>query len=269
MHCTERTPRVVAARRLIRRAERTKTGRFLAEGGNAVEAALENADTVHELFVTEQAAARHARLLELAADRGIQCSTMTEKAASGLSETVTPQGIVAVCGLLDVAPATALAGTPGLVAVLAGIADPGNAGTVLRAADAAGADAVLFAGDSVDPHNGKCVRASAGSLFHLPIAREPDLSAALRACREAGLRVLGTSGAATETVRPGSSLLTGPTAWLFGNEAHGLDESSEADALVALPIYGRAESLNLASAAAICLYTSAFARDEINRDADR
>ncbi|WP_205623136.1 TrmH family RNA methyltransferase [Sciscionella marina] len=264
---TERTPRVVAARRLIRRAERTKTGRFLAEGANAAGAALENAPVVHELFATEQAGNRHRELTERARGRGVPVSTITEKAAAGLSETVTPQGILAVCGLVDVPVETALAGTPRLVAVLAGITDPGNAGTVLRTADAAGADAVLFAGQTVDPHNGKCVRASAGSLFHVPVAREPELGSALRACRDAGLRVFGTSGTAHRFAYPGAEWLAGPTAWVFGSEAHGLSEATGVDEFLALPVYGRAESLNLAAAASICLYTSAFTDKPENRHA--
>lgn len=219
---------------------------------------------MHELFVTEDAAARHLGLLERAETLGVAVSTITERAATTLSGTVTPQGVLAVCGLVDVPAAEALAGKPQLVAVLAGIADPGNAGTVLRAADAAGADAVLFAGETVDPHNGKAVRACAGSLFHLPLARVATLDAALGACRAAGLRVLGTSGTAEETVHPSDERLRGATAWVFGSEAHGLPADAGLDELVGLPIYGRAESLNLAAAAAVCLYTSAFARHRID-----
>lgn len=244
----------------MRRAERAKTGRFLAEGANAVGEAIAAGAEVYEVFVTEQAAQGHAGMLERAEALGVRVSTVTDRAASALSGTVTPQGILAVCGLVDVAAAEALAGAPQLVAVLAGIADPGNAGTVLRAADAAGADAVLFAGDTVDPHNDKAVRAGAGSLFHLPVARVATLDAALHACRAAGLRVLGTSGTAERTVHPSDERFRGPVAWVFGSEAHGLPADARLDELVGLPIYGRAESLNLAAAAAVCLYTSAFAK---------
>lgn len=219
---------------------------------------------VHEVFATAAAAAHHADLLAGAAAAGVAVTEVTERAAAGLSETVTPQGVVAVCDLLDVALADALAGAPRLVAVLVGVADPGNAGTVVRVADAAGADAVLFAGESVDPHIGKCVRASAGSLFHLPVARQRDLATVLVACRVAGLGLLAADGrgevdldAADEGGR-----LDGPTAWLFGSESHGLPrEAGEAAAArVRVPLYGRAESLNLATAAAVCLYASARAQ---------
>lgn len=256
---TERTPRVAAARRLTRRAERDKTGRFLAEGANAVGAALARGD-VHDLFVTERAEQAHRELVRTARDAGVRVSPITDRAAAGLSETVTPQGIVAVCGLLD-RPLEGLL-TPGarLVAVLVDVADPGNAGTVIRVADAAGADAVIVAGDSVDPHNGKCVRASAGSLFHPPLARTRDVAAALAVCREAGLRLLGAHGYAETSLD--TLDLTTPAAWVFGNEAHGLPPAvlGAVDENVRIPLYGEAESLNLATAAAVCLYGSAMAQ---------
>ena len=213
---------------------------------------------VYELFVTERAAQAHPDLVAAAQDAGVRVSPITERAAAGLSETVTPQGIVAVCGLMDRPLDGLLAAGARLVAVLVGVSDPGNAGTVMRVADAAGADAVIVAGDSVDPHNGKCVRASAGSLFHLPIARTRDAGAALDACRGAGLRVLAAHGYA-ETSLDTLDLST-PVAWVFGNEAHGLPPEvlDAVDESVRIPLYGQAESLNLATAAAVCLYASAM-----------
>jgi TrmH family RNA methyltransferase len=224
---------------------------------------------VHELFVTADGAARRPELVDTALAGGISVSEITGRAAAALSETVTPQGVLAVCDLLDRPVTEALAGTPGLVAVLIDIADPGNAGTVLRVADAAGADAVLFAGDTVDPHNGKCVRASAGSVFHLPIGRARDVDEVLAACRAAGLRLVAADGHA-ETDLDGAAdagVLNRPTAWLFGNEAHGLraDVRTGADDVLRVPIHGAAESLNLATAAAVCLYASARARRGANR----
>jgi RNA methyltransferase, TrmH family len=219
---------------------------------------------VHELFVTPVAAQRNPDLLDAADTRGVPVSTVTEKAAAGLSETVTPQGVVAVCDLLDQPVERALAGAPMLVAVLVGVADPGNAGTVIRVADAAGADAVLLAGDSVDPHNGKCVRASVGSVFHLPVARTRDVDAALSACQTAGLRLVAADGHADGDLDRAADQgeLDRPTAWVFGSEAHGLDEPVRARVGNALrvPIHGLAESLNLATAAAVCLYASARAQ---------
>ncbi len=211
------------------------------------------------MFVTEKARNGHAELVAHAAELNVRISLITERAAAGLSETVTPQGIAAVCALLDQPLDTLPLAGAGLVAVLAGVSDPGNAGTVIRVADAAGASAVVLAGDSVDPHNGKCVRASAGSLFHLPIARIPDPAAAVRLCRDAGLRVLAAHGYADTALDAVD--LAPPTAWVFGNEAHGLPAEvlADADAAVRIPLYGNAESLNLATAAAVCLYGTAMA----------
>nr|WP_019815412.1 RNA methyltransferase [Saccharomonospora saliphila] len=238
------------------RSGRAEAGRFLVEGAQAVREALQYG-RVHEVFATEDAARRHTALLEHAPS----VSLIDRRAAELLSETVTPQGLVAVCDTVTVDLDTALAGAPGLVAVLVGIADPGNAGTVLRVADAAGADAVILAGDGVDVHNGKCVRASTGSLFHLPVARERDTAAVVAGCARAGLRTVAAHGYAEHDLRTAEGL-DAPTAWLFGNEAHGLpdDVLAAADAAVRVPLYGRAESLNLATAAAVCLYARALRR---------
>ncbi|MGH3832379.1 MAG: TrmH family RNA methyltransferase [Pseudonocardiaceae bacterium] len=255
---TERTPRVAVARALLRRRDRERAGRFLVEGAQAVREALRYG-SVLELFVTERAANRHPELL---AAPGTRVSLITERAAAGLSATATPQGIVAVCAALGGSVADATRGTR-LVAVLAGVADPGNAGTVIRVADAAGANAVIFAGDTVDPHNGKCVRASTGSLFHLTLGMETDPLLALAACQRAGLRILAADAGTGQDLDDvlDAGILAAPTAWLFGNEAHGLDREllAAADHAVAVPLHGRAESLNLAAAAAVCLYASARA----------
>jgi RNA methyltransferase, TrmH family len=177
-----------------------------------------------------------------------------------LAQTVTPQGLLGVCRFVDVSLADLAAARPRLVAVLANVRDPGNAGTVLRTADAAGADGVIFTAASVDPYNSKCVRSSAGSLFHLPVVTGAEPAAAAAALRAAGLRVLAADGTAGHVldVEAGPGL-DAPTAWLFGNEAWGLPAGllALADEAGAVPVYGRAESLNLAAAAAICLYASA------------
>ncbi|MGH4015266.1 MAG: TrmH family RNA methyltransferase [Pseudonocardiaceae bacterium] len=266
---TERTPRVSAARRLHRRRDRERAGRFLVEGTQAVREAL-TFGSVQQLFLTERAAARHPDLLTAA---GARVCLITERAAAGLSETATPQGVVAVCATLAVPAEDALRDAR-LVAVLAGVSDPGNAGTVTRVADAAGAGAVLFTGAAVDPHNGKSVRASAGSLFHVALGVQPDPLRAVAACREAGLQVLAADGGTgrdlDDVVDEGALAL--PTAWLFGSEAHGLDRVllAAADDAIAVPLYGRAESLNLATAAAVCLYASARAhRHRTTRPAPR
>jgi len=256
---TRRTPRVIAARRLQRRRDRDETGLFLAEGPQAVREALGRPGCVVELFATAEAIRRYADLAAAAPT----LSTLSDDGLEALAETVTPQGLVAVCRHLDVPLSEALTRRPRLVAVLAGIRDPGNAGTVLRTADAAGAGAVVFAGDTVDPYNGKAVRASAGSLFHLDVVRAGEPTAVVTTLRDAGLTVLAADGYGPvdlDTLADDGALAPA-TAWLFGAEAHGLpDELADlADARVRVPLHGRAESLNLAAAAAVCLYASARA----------
>ena len=258
MTFTARTPRIVAARRLQRRRDRDQAGRFLAEGPQAVRSALA-AGVVVELFGTESALSRYA---DLAAQAPL-VSPVSEDGLAALAETVQPQGLVAVCSQVDVSLMEALSKGPRLVAVAAEIRDPGNAGTILRTADAAGAGAVVFAGDAVDPYNGKCVRASAGSLFNVDVVRDRALASVVDNLRDSGFQVLAATGYGDsdldELLDDGS--LSRPTAWLFGSEAHGLSDEllSSADKRVRVPIYGGAESLNLAAAAAVCLYASARA----------
>ncbi|HLH82192.1 MAG TPA: RNA methyltransferase [Trebonia sp.] len=255
--------RLKAARRLTKRALRQRERAFLAEGPQAVSEALATGARVMGLFVTAPAQGRHAALVAAAADAGIDVQMVSGEVMSELAQTVTPQGMLAICEFVDVPIDRVIAARPRLVALLANVRDPGNAGTVLRTADAAGADAVVFADASVDPYNGKCVRASAGSLFHLPVVAGTRLTEAVAALREAGLRVVAADGRADVTLDdPGTrEALAAPTAWLFGNEAWGLppDLRALADQAVAVPIYGRAESLNLAAAAAVCMYASASA----------
>ncbi|MFX0594966.1 TrmH family RNA methyltransferase [Melissospora conviva] len=267
---TPRTPRIVAARRLHRRRDRDNAGRFLAEGPQAVREALARAGTVLELFGTPAALGRHGELAAAAHAEGVPVSPVTDEALAALAETVAPQGVVALCRQLDVPLAQALAARPHLVAVLAGIRDPGNAGTVLRTADAAGAGAVIFAGETVDPYNGKCVRSSAGSLFHTDVVRAGDPHAVLAALRGAGLTVFAATGYGEtdlDDIADAGGLAV-PTAWLFGSEAHGLpdDLTAAADARVRVPLHGQAESLNLAAAAAVCLYSSARGLRSIARE---
>jgi RNA methyltransferase, TrmH family len=253
---TERSARVAAAVKLHRQIARRRTQRFLVEGPHLVEAASERG-LIREVFVTEAAAQRYDALLDR---QDAAVNLVTERAAKALSDTVTPAGLVAVCERPEPALHDVLAGAPALVAVGVEIREPGNAGTLIRIADAMGAAAVIFAGYSVDPYNGKCLRASAGSVFSIPVVVAPDVGAAVTALQAAGLRVLAT------TVDGELSLddadLAGPTAWLFGAESHGLAPqlARQADNRVAIPMSGGAQSLNVAAAAAICLYQSARAQ---------
>ena len=243
--------RVKEARKLSRRSVRAERRLFLADGPNAVAEALSVSDCVVEVFATVAASERYAELAAAAP----AWTLVGDRALESLSDSVTPAGLVAVCRYLE----AALPAAPRLVAICAEVRDPGNAGTVIRCADAAGADGVVLAGDSVDPYNPKTVRASVGSLFHLPVTQEPDPYAAVRAAQGAGLQVLAADASGDVDLHVAGDLLGAPTAWLFGNEAHGLpvDLAAVADHRVRIPIHGRAESLNLSTAAALCLYESA------------
>lgn len=250
---TRRSARVREARKLSRRSARADRRLFLVEGPKALEGALA-AGAVVEVFARPDAAERHRTLL---ADCD-QVHLSDAEAIASLSEAVSPQGLVAVCRFLDVPVASVLDGGR-LVAVAADVRDPGNAGTLVRTADAAGAHGVVLAGHSVDPYNPKAVRASVGSLFRLPVARLADPLEAVAACRAAGYTVVAADGAGETDLFDADDLLAGPTAWLFGNEAWGLPAAlgSAADHRVRIPLLGGAESLNLATAAAVCLYASA------------
>jgi TrmH family RNA methyltransferase len=260
---TQRSPRVVAAHRLLRRRYRDETQLFLAEGPQAVREAL-SANAVAELFGTVEGLQRARDLVEVANAADLPVWPVTEQGLASLTDTVTPQGVVAVCRQIhhtDVVEV--LDDRSRLLVVLAGISDPGNAGTVLRTADAAGATAVMFPDGSVDPYNGKCVRSSAGSLFHVDLVRGGQAETAVRRLREAGLTVLAADAHAAVDLEDYAERggLDGRTVWLFGSEAHGLPAglAELADVRVRVPVYGLAESLNLAAAAAVCLYASARA----------
>ena len=229
---TERTPRIVKAAKLHRTAVRRKEGRFIVEGSNSVEAAVATGSAT-DVFITAEAAKRFADI-------------------------ATAPGIFAGCRPVLWRVGEALGRSPRLVTVAVGTNDPGNAGTLVRVSDALGADAVIFAGDTVDPQSSKAVRASAGSVFHVPVARSRDVGEVLRLLKGRGLQLMATAADGEVDLGTANELLTRPTAWLFGNEAHGLGpELMElADHRVAIPIKGSAESLNLATAASICLWES-------------
>jgi TrmH family RNA methyltransferase len=262
-----RSPRVSAARRLSRRVQRGKERRFVAEGPQAVREAVAygvlpgGEHAVVEVYATAEAAERHPELLDDARAARIPVLGVTDEVIEAICQTVTPQGIAAVCRFVDTGFEQLLAARPRLVAVLANVRDPGNAGTVLRTADAAGADAVVLTDASVDLYNPKAVRASVGSLYHLPVAVGVPVELAVKGLRQAGVRILAADGAGERDLDAelDDGTLGAPTAWVFGNEAWGLPEATRAlaDEVVRVPIHGRAESLNLATAAAVCLYASA------------
>ncbi|SDB91958.1 RNA methyltransferase, TrmH family [Raineyella antarctica] len=254
--------RVRSVRRLTARKNREEDGQFLAEGPQAVREALAYGDVV-ALWVEEDAAERHADLVELATERAVPVYGIGARLLAQLSDTVTPQGIVAQVTTPTYALEDVVAAAPRLVLVCAQIRDPGNLGAVLRCADAFGADAVVCTKGSVEWTNPKVVRASVGSVFHLPVVTGLGLDEATARLREAGLQILAADGGGDDLQDYAArGLLAHPTAWVMGNEAWGLPEedSAMADAVVGVPIWGRAESLNLATAAAVCLWTTASAQ---------
>ncbi|MFT8395856.1 TrmH family RNA methyltransferase [Propionibacterium sp.] len=254
-----------SARRLQQRKIRAETGLFLVEGTQAIREALAHGrslaggQTVERLIVDDPG--RHAELLDMAIDERIDVVQATSEQIDALSETVTSQGIFAVCRW----PETDLDSieAPRLVVICAQVRDPGNAGTVIRCADAFGADAVLMSHGSVDATNSKTVRASVGSVFHLPVVTGLDLPQVIEWAHGVGLQVVAAdAGGQPLDVVAASGGLSRPTAWLTGNEAWGLPAPvlALADQVVAIPMWGRAESLNLSTAAAVCLYATASAQ---------
>jgi TrmH family RNA methyltransferase len=253
--------RVRSVRALSRRAVRERQRLFLAEGPQAVrEVVGHRPDVVQDLYFEAQAGTRHTTVIETARTAGLSICEVSHEVLAAMSDTQVPQGIMAVCRPVDVPLDDVLNQHPSLLLLLTNVRDPGNAGTVIRGADAAGADAVLFSDSSVDIYNPKVVRSTAGSLFHLPIVTGVPVAVLLRAVRAAGLALLATDGGGDTLL--GDLDLTTPHAWVMGNEAWGLEPEVKGlcDTVVRVPIYGKAESLNLAMAATLCLYASANAQ---------
>ena len=255
-----RADRVRAVAALARASVRTRRGQFLVEGPQSVREAVRFApELVRDVYLSVAAAQRYPEITDDATAAGVHTHLCSPDVLTAMSPDT--QGVLAVARPDGATAAELLSGDrpAQLLAALAQVRDPGNAGTVIRAADAAGADGVLLSAGSVDPHNPKVVRSTAGSLFHLPVAAGADLAGTAEAARSAGMQVLAADGAGQSDLDDAD--LARPTLWVFGNEAHGLGaaERKLADAVVRIPIHGRAESLNLAMAATVCLYSSARA----------
>ena len=271
-----RADRVKQVRALAGRSARSRHGQYLVEGPQGVREAVRHApSSVRDVYLTPSAASRYPEIVDDARAAGLFLHVGTPEVLDAMSADA--QGVLAVVRSAAPTLREALdardperAGRPLLAAVLATVRDPGNAGTVIRAADAAGADLVVLAGESVDVHNPKVVRSTAGSLFHLPVVTGLSLENTLAELRAAGCHVLAADGTGPldlddllDDAGSGASPdLAGPTAWVFGNEAWGLPEEDRAlaDAVVRVPIRGKAESLNLATAATVCLYASSRAQ---------
>ena len=248
MITSPKNPRVAEALKLRKRGLREERRRFLVEGPQAVGEAMATGPGLEVLFHSgAQPAVGTAREL------GVPTVEVGEELIRRLTSTVTPQGLVGVAQFVDV-PLADLPSNLDLVAVMFAIRDPGNAGAVLRSANAAGADAVVVAGDSVDVYNPKVVRSSAGSIFHLPVVRDAEIGDAVAVLRGRGLTVFAASSTGERDLH--SLDLSGPSAFVFGNEAWGLpaDVADLADATVRIPLSPRAESINVAAAASVFLF---------------
>jgi RNA methyltransferase, TrmH family len=252
-----KNPKVAKAMRLHKRAFRDEDRRFLVEGAQGIREALSDEPPRLEVLYTTDPL---DELAVAAAQIGVAVEHVSEDVLRRLTSTVTPQPIAGIAPFVDVDLATLPA--EGCWTILHEVRDPGNAGTVLRSADAAGAGGVVFTASSVDLYNPKTVRASAGSVFHLPAVRGVETVDAIAAAKSRGLRVLAMDASGADSLY--ATDLAGPIAFVFGNEAHGLGEETLtlADARVRVPHAGRAESLNLAAAATVCLFEWARRRDD-------
>lgn len=277
-----RADRVKKVARLAGRSARERQHQFVAEGPQAVREALRahlgefsttlddhwGSSVVEAVYCTEQLATHHPDIGGLIdRSRGsVFARVVSDEVLAAMSDAVTPQHVIAVCSL----PASRQsrewlqdqAQTLGLLAVLCRVQDPGNAGTIIRAADAAGADAVMLTSGSVDPFNPKTVRSTAGSLFHLPVFTAVDLLITAEQLKDNDVTILAADGDGETRLDAADEVLSHRTAWLFGNEPQGLreDELDHAHCRIAVPLYGHAESLNVATAATVCLYGSAMAQ---------
>jgi TrmH family RNA methyltransferase len=235
---------------------------FVGEGTEIVGCALAAGATPEALFVAAEARGDH-EVAELAAwtlDNGARVFTLAAGVADRIADTVTPHPVFGVFAMTD-RPLEDLA-HPTLAVACVDVRDPGNAGTVLRSADAAGVGAVLFCGTSVDPFNPKTVRSSAGSIFHVPLAVVPEPLRALGWLSAAGLAVYAADPTGTDYA---GLELVAPCAFVLGNEAAGLPDTvrNAADAVVAIPMVGGAESLNVAVSCAVLCFEAARQRRSV------
>jgi RNA methyltransferase, TrmH family len=256
-----KSARVREISRLQQKDARLETGLFLLEGPQGLKELVKRSENAREVFATPEAMDRYPHELQALENAGVHVTEVSERVLDALADTKTPQGLVAVVEQLDVDLEELLYSKPNFLCILDQARDPGNAGTVIRAADAAGCDGVILSKDSVDLYNPKVVRSTAGSIFHLPVTLSQNIAELIPSLQAAGFQVFAASGNGESISELPQTVLAKPTAWIFGNEAHGVSPEALAlvDKTVALPIFGQAESLNLATAASVCLYASAFA----------
>ncbi|MFT4245582.1 MAG: RNA methyltransferase [Micrococcaceae bacterium] len=259
-----RSERVKGLTKLSRRSVRYKQKKFLVEGPQSVREALkyhkQYSGLVRNIYLSAKAKSNNRDIYTLLKDLELPIFTVTEEILDKISPDNAHQGWIAECNMEGFTKEiTALvANNPKLLVYLENLRDPGNVGTIIRVADAAGASGVILSAESVDIFNSKVIRSTAGSLFHLPIVLGQNATAVIASCSKYNIQSLATDGYSPNNLFELESL-SEPTLWVMGNEAHGATDEikSKVDKTVSIPVYGQAESLNVATAATICLYVSA------------
>ncbi|XCB29919.1 RNA methyltransferase [Arcanobacterium hippocoleae] len=253
---------------LYRSANRRKYEQAIVEGPQAVrELITAQANLVRDVYATERALTAHPDVTQLITRKNLYLHLLPAELFAQLSTEA--QGILAVADIPDEPDLNEILANSKLLLFALRASDPGNLGTIIRAADAFGAQAVITGEESVEAANPKVIRSSVGSVFHLPVIESEPPAALIKRAKAAGYQVFAADGnadyyldellSAAENTRFN---LAKPTLWVVGNEAHGFSaaERELADAAIAIRMQGRAESLNVAMAASICLYTSAQAQ---------
>lgn len=254
-------PRVKAAAELKQKKYREEKGLFLVEGLRAVEEAVAYGDVASLFVISGQESERQKKVLQQAAEKGVALYQVDEKIMHKISDTKTPQGIVAVVrmppdDLCRLQPAAGTAEDTAPVLILDRIRDPGNVGTIIRTADAVGALGVILLAGSVDAYSPKVVRASMGSIFHLPLVQGIEPEAALTWCMRYGYTTAAASLTVAEELYKVD--LSQKMAFILGNEANGVSTALQETAAMRLyiPMPGKAESMNVAMAAGVILFES-------------
>lgn len=254
-------PRIKEAVRIRERRHTHERNLFVIEGSRIIETAIEASVDIREVFFTERFGSQKKgrAILSGIEEKGANIFAVADHVLNKITDSETPQGIAAVVSheisSLDILPVRE---NP-LFAVGDGIQEPGNLGTIIRTADAAGIGAVILLEGTCDVFIPKAIRATAGSIFHVPIARA-KAETFVKWLRDTEIKLAATSADADESVF--NAELGGPVAFVFGNEARGVSETirKSADLFLKVPIYGNAESLNVATSAAVCLYEAARQR---------
>jgi RNA methyltransferase, TrmH family len=259
-------PRIASLRRLSgRRKARLEAGRFVIEGPVPIAELLAAGADLDELYVDLDQWAQvddRSPLRSVVRDAdaaGVPVWGLTSSVFASVSDTATPQGVLALA-IRSVVPVRSIADLDGPILVLVDISDPGNAGTLVRAAEAAGCAGVVFAGSSTDPFGPKAVRAAAGSIVRLPVSEDAEVSTVLDELRSTGRTLVATvvdGGAAPEATD-----LSVPVAILIGSEAHGLASEviAACSATITIPMQSAVESINAAMAGAVVLFEVARQR---------